>query len=455
MKGAMQTLRCTGKTEVFKRRIRCYGVRAVHSAIFTACAALLLCTGCGDEFGILLKELPAAVHSTIQVSPSSYAFGNVRSGQSGSDVTFTLTNTGTSSVTIDSIILADTANFTLTPPAETSIASGASITFSVRFSPANTGTKTSTVTITHDATGSPSVISISGVGMPGEIYWTGTDCTINCVNRDGTGNQALLTVPGIPLDIELYIPGEQIYWTEYTGSEYQIRRADLDAGNAATFSTAGLYNSASHHGPATIAIDPANGYIYFSVYKTSALVNDIWRSALDTFSAVKWKTPNRPYTYGLCLDTIRANMYFTVNNYWDVISPAAGSGNNGDACYGNYASAGSGFSTPVSGTGSLPDSTPMRDIASDNANGRIFYVTNDASGRRIIRARYDFQEITEWIPSGSYGIQKIALDLADRKIYWTSAIDSSIYRADLDTPNSNIETFLTMDSMPTGIAIVP
>lgn len=441
-----------------KSLLRSCLLRKLHAPAVTLFSIILLCSGCGDEFGILLKNPQEPVPSVIHITPSIYNFGSLRSGQQSTDVTFTVTNTGTTSVAINSTILSDTTNFTLTPSGETSIASGASITFSVRFNPAAIGTKTANVTIEHDAAGSPSVINISGVGMPGEIYWIGSDKTINCVNRDGTGHQVLLTVPGIPLDIELYIPGEQIYWTEFTGSEYQIRRAGLDGSNAVTFSTPGnLYNSASHHGPTTIAVDPANGYIYFGVYKTNAFVNDIWRSALDTFSAVKWKTPNKRYTYGLCLDTTRENMYFTVNDYWDVISPTAGLGNTGDVCYGNYVSAGSGFSTPIyNATGQLANSVPMRDIAIDSANGRIFYVTYDSDGMRIISKQFDFQEPTTILISSQVnGIQKIALDLTARKIYWTTDTGNYIYRADLDTANSNIEQFLTLATKPTGIVIVP
>jgi len=73
----------------------------------------------------------------------------------------------------------------------------------------------------------------------------------------------------------------------------------------------------------------------------------------------------------------------------------------------------------------------------------------------IIKARDDFQEIEEWIPAQANGIRKIALDLTARKIYWTTDTGNYIYRADLDSPNSNIELFLSLDSKPNGIAIVP
>ena len=430
-------------------------IRILNIQVLIMCSSVFLCSGCGDEFGILLIN-PADTDAVIlRVSPDHYSFGNIVSGKSGGEVQFTITNTGASDISINLPVLSDTTNYTLntaSPPTATEISSGVSTAFSVTFTPQTVGIKTGTITIAHNAAGRPITINITGTGMPGEIFWTETDKTINCINRDSTGSQILLTAQGTPMDIEIYAPGEQIYWTEYTGSVYQIRSALLNSGSPSTFAE---YNSITQHGPSTIAIDPVNGYIYFSVYKSNPYVNDIWRSTLGTFSAVKWKTPNRPYTFGLCLDTVRSNMYFTVNTYWDVILPDAGSGNNGDACYGNYEAAGSGFSTHENSTGPLTDSVPVRDIAADGTNGRIYYVINDSSGMRIMRARYDFQEITVWIPSQTYGIRKIALDLTDRKIYWTTDTGNYIYRADLDTADSDIEQFLSLSTRPNGIAIVP
>ena len=72
-----------------------------------------------------------------------------------------------------------------------------------------------------------------------------------------------------------------------------------------------------------------------------------------------------------------------------------------------------------------------------------------------MRANLSLSSFTPWITAGSYNIEKIALDLKHRKIYWTSNYSSQykIYRADLDISNSNVEVFLTLTNPPTGIAI--
>ena len=113
------------------------------------------------------------------------------------------------------------------------------------------------------------------------------------------------------------------------------------------------------------------------------------------------------------------------------------------------------FSTPVNGNGPFPDSVPFRGIAVDGTAGYAYYAVNDSTSRRIVRATLSLQAPDDWVTSTGFGIRKIALDLAGRKIYWTSHPDNSIYRADLDAKNSGVEKFLQLDSTPIGIVITP
>lgn len=288
---------------------------------------------------------------------------------------------------------------------------------------------------------------------PDSLFWTETGGQIKRIYIDGTGEKAVLTASNTPLDIALYLPGRQVYWTEYSAadSQFQIRRTGIDGSGNELF----YYESSAgfNHGPSAIAIDPENTVIYWNYYKIPALINDIYRSALGTLNAVKWENSlSKSYTYSICLDTINRKIYFTANSYWDILSGFTfGLGNTGAASYGALDVSNS-YYDQISRTGPASPSVPLRGMAVDGVKGYVYFVSN-TSNPEIIRSDLILQNPIVWIDSGSFGIQKLALDLNNRKIYWTSDTDNGIYRADLDTQNSGIEKFLQLASKPTGVAI--
>ncbi|HPS57770.1 MAG TPA: hypothetical protein PK514_06650 [Spirochaetota bacterium] len=285
------------------------------------------------------------------------------------------------------------------------------------------------------------------------IYWTENNKTINYVKKDKTGKKTLLTGSGIPLDIEIYPPGRKIYWTEYTGSAFQIWNASTDGSSKTLF----YQPTGSDFGPTAIAVDPLTGLVYWNEYSVSSGHNDVWRS--PAYAPEKWvKTITPFYTLDMCIDTINNRIYITANNYWDIYTTSSiffGSGNSGVICNGNLIDGS--YSLPVNGTGPTDPSISLRGIAADGTAGYVYYANNDSSYNQTIRRALsaNLADSEEWISAGSYAIRKIALDLKERKIYWTSGSGTSIWRADIDTANSNIELFLSLDSIPTGIAIVP
>ena len=102
---------------------------------------------------------------TVSVSPLSVDLADVEVGSSGA-ATFTITSTGTATLTI-SDIASDDAAFTVasntgTPPFD--LTSGESETVTVTFTPTVEGAQTASVTITHNAAGSPSVVTATGTG---------------------------------------------------------------------------------------------------------------------------------------------------------------------------------------------------------------------------------------------------------------------------------------------------
>ncbi len=139
-----------------------------------------------------LETLP--VTPVFSVSPTSKDFGTVISGSTSAAQTFTISNTGVGTLTINAggitLTGANTNQFSLTDnnTYPINLTAGQSATVSVAFAPTSTGAKTASLQVTHNASGSPSTIALSG---------TAYDCSAQTIpyseNFDG------VTAPAIPL----------------------------------------------------------------------------------------------------------------------------------------------------------------------------------------------------------------------------------------------------------------
>jgi hypothetical protein len=309
------------------------------------------------------------------------------------------------------------------------------------------GTATITVRTVDGNFPATCVVTVANV-----IFWTESDKTINRIYTNNIGETSLLTVSGTPLDIAVDVTGKKMYWTEYSGSSYQINKAGFDESSSSNFSSA--YSSSTYFGPTAIAVDKTNSKIYWNQFQSS---NAVLYSSLNTFVEHTVRNGISPnYTHSLCLDTIHNNFYMTTDSYWN-LSFTIGSGNSASACYGSLT--GSTYNIPINLTGASSPSMAARGIAVDVTGGYVYYVDNRGTYPRIMKSTdltMNPSTPTAWIsnPSGSYGgIQKVALDLNNGKIYWISDTTNRIYRADLGTANTNIVQFLQLGSKPTGIAI--
>jgi hypothetical protein len=103
--------------------------------------------------------------TAISVSPKSSGFGSVTVGKSRSN-TITVTNLGSAAVAVSSIAVGGTnaADFTQTNTCGGSIAGASSCTITVTFTPAATGSRTGTLTITDADPTSPQVVVLTGTG---------------------------------------------------------------------------------------------------------------------------------------------------------------------------------------------------------------------------------------------------------------------------------------------------
>ena len=133
-----------------------------------------------------------------------------------------------------------------------------------------------------------------------------------------------------------------------------------------------------------------------------------------------------------------------------------GSGNTNVLCYGNQS--GTFYESPITINSSSSPSMPVGGIAVDTTGEHVYFVANNGTSlciRRTTSLTLSANAHDVWINSGgSFGIQKIVLDLNNRKIYWTSDTNNTIYRANLDDAVPTAVPFLTgLGSKPTGIAI--
>lgn len=116
--------------------------------------------GGSQNTGLSLTITGPSAAATL--SPASLSFGPQLVSTTSDPQAVTLTNTGTGPLTITSI--GSTGDFAQSNSCGDSVALGAGCTISVTFTPTALGTRTGTITINDDASGSPEVVELSGVG---------------------------------------------------------------------------------------------------------------------------------------------------------------------------------------------------------------------------------------------------------------------------------------------------
>jgi Abnormal spindle-like microcephaly-assoc'd, ASPM-SPD-2-Hydin/Beta-propeller repeat len=118
----------------------------------------------GSDDAFVTKFAPFS--TTIVFSPTSLTFPTQLVGTSSRAQGVTLTNNGTSAVSITSISIAgaNSSDFSETNTCGASIAAGASCTITVTFKPTSSGTRAATVSVADNAAGSPQTLSLTGTG---------------------------------------------------------------------------------------------------------------------------------------------------------------------------------------------------------------------------------------------------------------------------------------------------
>ncbi|HUA17086.1 MAG TPA: choice-of-anchor tandem repeat GloVer-containing protein [Verrucomicrobiae bacterium] len=110
--------------------------------------------------------------TTAKLSPLSLSFGSIGENETTPAKTVTLTNLGTTAMTISSISITGTnaADYAETNTCGTSLAASASCTISVTFTPNVIGVLSSaSLSVSDNATGSPQKVSLSGTGTTAKL----------------------------------------------------------------------------------------------------------------------------------------------------------------------------------------------------------------------------------------------------------------------------------------------
>jgi uncharacterized repeat protein (TIGR03803 family) len=125
-----------------------------------------------DASGSPQKISLSGTGTTAKLSPLSLSFGAVGQNETTPAKTVTLTNLGTTAMTISSISITgtDAADYAETNTCGTSLAASASCTISVTFTPNATGVlSAAALSVSDNATGSPQKVSLSGTGTMAKL----------------------------------------------------------------------------------------------------------------------------------------------------------------------------------------------------------------------------------------------------------------------------------------------
>jgi trimeric autotransporter adhesin len=135
--------------------------------------------------------------SAILLTGSPLAFGNQIVKTNSAAKSVTVKNSGTTAITMGTITLTDTTDYTITantcPASGANLAGGASCTISVVFGPKSTGAKRGAVVIRDSDPSSPQLVGLSGTGIS-NVVLTPSSITFATTGVGGTSVSTKITL---------------------------------------------------------------------------------------------------------------------------------------------------------------------------------------------------------------------------------------------------------------------
>lgn len=180
--------------------------RVVRTGAYTVLVAV-----CIAFWLVGVDAAKAASAPVVTLSILSLAFGSQHIGVASPAQSFTVSNTGTATLSVSSIAISGASihDFVQTNTCGTSLAAGASCTIRVTFSPTDFGARYAGVTLNDNAAGSPQTVILTGIGtesvarpFPTSLSFTsqavGLSSLVQYVILSNTGNLSL-NLSGIAL----------------------------------------------------------------------------------------------------------------------------------------------------------------------------------------------------------------------------------------------------------------
>jgi len=189
-----------------------------------------------------------AAGGTLGANPGSFNFNSVAVGSSSTQA-ITLTNSGASTITINSVTASGSGYSQTGIAAQQTIAAGASATMTARFAPTTTGNATGSISINSNATNSPLVVSLSGTGIQGALSANPASISFGSILIGNSSSvNVTLTNSGTA---SLTINGASASGTGFSMSA--LASQTLTAGQTATF-TATFAPTASGNASGTVSV---------------------------------------------------------------------------------------------------------------------------------------------------------------------------------------------------------
>jgi len=209
----------------------------IEAALLAALAAYAATSVSCDQGGktrvvpVASKPTTASNAHAVALSEASLNFGSQPVDASASPASVTLTNSGSSTLTISSLGVTgnDAANFVETSTCGSSIAAGSKCTIAILFSPRSSGSHNATLSITDNAAGSPHSVALAGAGTHDVILTWKSSATPGIagydVFRSTTSKQGNTPLNTSAISSTTYIdasvkPGQTYwYWVTSIGSD--------------------------------------------------------------------------------------------------------------------------------------------------------------------------------------------------------------------------------------------
>ena len=138
---------------------------------------------------------------TLTISPATLMFNPQLDGTASTTQTATLTNTGSTSIVVNSVVSSgsNSGDFSQTNTCASGLAPGTSCTITVTFTPGQPGPRVASVTINDDTTGTPHQLGLSGIGLT-----SGINATLSASSLAFSGQAVGTTSPAQTLTLANY-----------------------------------------------------------------------------------------------------------------------------------------------------------------------------------------------------------------------------------------------------------